>query len=132
MLSMFQHVGSSSVEAEGFTVRLCDIPGQGRVPVVLVRRAPKGEYDLEISTSLDSIIKETSDAALKFRENQSLDKHSAMSSKIFAAADIAGNAKTYSDVTSPEPATPTSNFGISCLCLLVFIFGVCCHESGFA
>ena len=82
MLSMFQNVGSSCVEADGFTVKMAEIPGQGPQQVVLVRKAPAGEYDLEISTSLDSIIKESTPGDLTFREGQHEDKHKAMSSKI--------------------------------------------------
>ena len=62
------HPGKSAEEA-GFPAKTVDLPEKGPTLCVLMRKAPEGEYDLDLEASLDSLIRETEGAeTLQLRE----------------------------------------------------------------
>ena len=85
-------------EAEGFSVKTVDLPGKGKQMCVLVRKAPEGEYEFEISTSLDSLITEQMDGDLCFRQGQAEDMHESLSAQVCETANIGDNNKVLDDL----------------------------------
>ena len=85
-------------EAEGFSVKKVDLPGQGKVQCVLVRKAPEGEYDLEVATSLNSLIKEHVDGGLPFRPRQEEERHESLSAQVLETANVGDNDKCLNDL----------------------------------
>ena len=72
---------------DGMIVRWVTVPGEGRKEVVLIRKAPHGEWDMEVDASMAVLMKEQRDAGdVVLRATQQEDKFSSLSDTVHKPA----------------------------------------------
>eukprot|EP00969_Alexandrium_andersonii_P253407 11199817-Alexandrium_andersonii.AAC.1 len=86
-------------KTEGYSVQVCEVPGQGAVQCVLMRKAPPLEWDVELELSLGAVIRETHDDGRgRLREGQEASKFAGLSAAIVGSVDVSADSKTYDDL----------------------------------
>jgi hypothetical protein len=94
--------GKSAVEC-GHMVKDMRVPGVGVVPCVLLRSAPEDEYDVEVSSSLNALMRETlEDGENVLRDNQAVHKFTRASGTMNEVSASAAHMKSLESVYGPK------------------------------
>ena len=90
--------GKSATDC-GHVIKDMRVPGVGIVPCVLLRTAPQDEYDVEVSSSINALMKETlEDGQNVLRDNQAMHKFSHASGTMNEVSASAAHMKSVDTV----------------------------------